>query len=116
MVLDFFFIFFDLIFHFVQGLIKGRDHLVSLMMRDEIVLVLGIHQDFDLDPILIERQRDFDGSYALEIGEQFFRLFGHVVLNVLLHAPVFTRKGNLLRSKLLPHENRCFHGFLAREH
>ncbi len=69
MILNLFLVFFDLMFNFVQGLIERFLGILAFMMRNKIVLMFRIDQDFRIDPAVIEREGHVDLSHTLEIDE-----------------------------------------------
>ena len=75
MVLNLGLIFLDLLLHLARGAIKRRGVLVSFVDSDEIVLVLGIQQNFDANPprhvLGLENHRHTNGRDALQVSQEF---------------------------------------------
>ena len=94
MILDLFLILLDLRLHFVQTQIECRNQIVAFVMRDEIVLMLGIDQDFHPRPVFIEGDRDPDRGDALEVRDQLFGLPADVFLMTGTDASMLTSNGD----------------------
>src|SRR3954468_22238541 len=95
MVLNSFFVFSDLLLHLVQHQVEGGSHVVSIVMGDEVVLVLCIHENFDPATVLVKCHCHCDRRDSLEKIGQFLRLTAEVLLNVGGNRPMLARNCNL---------------------
>ena len=95
MVLNFFFVLSQLLFHFAQGTIEGNTSFRRRLRRYEIVLVLGIDQDFGLSLIVREIKRHLNRGDAVKKCQQFLCALADVFTRFRMKITVATGDGNL---------------------
>jgi hypothetical protein len=87
-ILNSFFIVFDLLFHFVDRCRDGDQDIFRLRVRDKIVLVFRIQQNFRFLFLSPEVQSHIDLQNALEIMQELLRFFPNLELGRIFEMPM----------------------------
>jgi hypothetical protein len=86
MVLNFFFILVNLVLHFVEGQVKDHLYVVANFLRDEIMLVFGVNQNFDRRVAVFKGDGHVDGCDPGEVCQKLFRLLNNVFVHGVIEA------------------------------
>jgi hypothetical protein len=91
----FFFVFMDLVFHFVKAFIKGRTCVFAFNVSHDGVEAIDFHQHFHINSRAFEFQSDVDFADGVQVPNQFLRLLSDVLSQLRSDTAVSTGDSNL---------------------